>query len=554
MSETPTQQPEFSSAAIRLLELLHCPTAYEVEKQEALGSDLSVLYQLREADPSSLPERLTSLVNQLFDLEDASEQQETLSSELESLEGEAKASLEKAILARMLADLERTCEELLIAYAEIQDLRFIEEVTGETITNLEKVETLGNRIGEIVEKIVDFQLVSNAISSILMLIIHDLKSKCTSGLAGLAWSILNCYTERHIDFVHHKGMQLPLVRNTIHTQQSLIGTRNEVRPPTLEDILLMAEPMGARFGYRVEISDKPKNIQEVPEGVINIHIEEEALSSIKLDIALLGNILQQTIKNTARIQKIKASDKLKKETGYHEVKAVKTLIEDHESPLKIIERLEKTSISVSITHDKTTNTIKLQIADSCIGIGYDQILDLMRKEIPTLKPASEEGKPDLSRLSTVEKMIMDPEGVNHVPPIALQQQLIARGRSMTMGGTGLGLSAVSLFAQLNGGFLTVGNQNLVNGAVMSLTFPVGGVTPLDERSTRIVDFNALADRILPVDELGQPLDPKMVEGSRPECIIYDEDHQVLLAVYEAAEIRKITARTGIATRNTALAA
>ena len=107
-------------------------------------------------------------------------------------------------------------------------------------------------------------------------------------------------------------------------------------------------------------------------------------------------------------------------------------------------------------------------------------------------------------LTPVEQMIIDAEGVNHVPPIALQNQLMARGRTLSesIGGTGLGLSSASAMAIFNGGYLTVGRNNVSRGAIMSVSFPIPrtNIDGESEKAHRIEDFNRMAERVMAMSE------------------------------------------------------
>lgn len=188
---------------------------------------------------------------------------------------------------------------------------------------------------------------------------------------------------------------------------------------------------------------------------------------------------------------------------------------------------------------KDCSRVNLRIHYQAIGFGYDRILETMRQEAQSCRNKDE--------LSLVERMILDPEGIDQIPPIALHNQLIARGRTMTSGGTGLGLAATSLFAQLNGGFLSLGNSALSQGAVVSMTFPIpqqGRMTPDRERNALVESLNVLAERVLAVNEVSEPVEEAVARVLHPIGLVYDEDQEALLAVYETAQINEIREQVG----------
>ena len=528
---------QFSPKTIQLLKLLHAPTSYESGGER---NDISFLCALHDVDTSILSPELRAAVQNFLQREDWGEMIKAASSLADSnrVIGELQSEPEVRTIKEGLASVQERqvlekflmvewLEQMLVGLTELQqaiddlgDILCYEE-GPELNEKLQRVMDASDKIG------ISFWLIhaipnTDFIKELLGFIAHDFFQKAMTHMKGAAFQIMRCELSERTKPVYERSAKAQVIaRNSLQTQLALLGARNEVRSPQLHDIQETAESLACSYGYKVQILTDPTLITDLEEGVIGIYVDSVALNMIQVDIAFFQNMVLQIMKNALKLQYLKSYIKAR-DVGWNDWKG------------KGDPRVDRQAFLISLDSSEDLSRVNLRICDQAIGLGYDEILEELREEARTCREPEE--------LNLIEKLLLDQDGIDQIPPIALNNQLIARGRTRTAGGTGLGLAATSLFANLNGGFLSMGNSNLVKGAVASVTFPIpqqDQMTPDGERNARIESLNALADRILTVNELGQPVDPAIAEVLHPEALVYDEDQEALLAVYQSTQVDEI---------------
>lgn len=526
---------------VQLLTLLHAPTSYESHGRQ---NDISILYALNEVDTSILSPELQAAVQrfvQRIDIGNAIRSAGTLADQdetikqlqtdpdvievrqgLENSSPELKNALEKFLLVEWIGQFEIYFRALQLAITEVGDIDSYEE-TPEWEAKLEKVVECARDIDRVFWMISAIQN-TDFIVEILVFIGHDFRGKANVDMIGAVRHIQLIGLDNGATLYKKAVKGLAVARNSLQTQLALLGARNEVRAPQLKDMEEMVAAIAIRFGYKVQVLNEPTVVTDLEDGVMGIYLDPSVLEMVQIDVAFFQNVILQTVKNTARIQYLKAADKFRKTTSREDQKSWRGELDP---------RLERKGVLISLDANPDRSRVNLRICDQAVGLSYDAILGTLREEAKICR--------DKGELSLVERMILDPEGIDQVPAIALYHQLIARGRTMTAGGTGLGLAATSLLANLNGGYLSMGNSTFNTGAVVSITFPVpqqGRMSPDGERNDRIAALNALADRILAVNEMGEPVEAAITAVLHPTALVYDEDQEVLLAVYETAQVNQ----------------
>ncbi len=511
MEQTLHLQPvEFSPAAIKLLEALHCPTTYDLRDTH---TDITVLFSLRDVEATD--PHITELARNFLDNDDKQAGEELGNIMQHAPDATTRQQAEKIFLQEWLDRFLQIANELEGIGKRLEDSSN-EDLDEETTKLLEIIGTKFPLIDKLFSRKLDtFLKKSEVISRLVHLIVHDLRGKYVTSLGGKIHRAARTHTTAPLKAFFK---QLKASKNTLETCQTLIGTRNERRPLETTDINEIAEATASRYGYTVEITNNPTP----QEGVIKICIDPEAIQALgETDITTIQYILQQTLKNTCRLQYIK-----EKYEPSNKAKIISGEIKDwsESSP-----EFAKTSIVITLGLIEDGQRAKLEIADAAVSFDHSKLLEVLAEEIRSFK--IQERCP--RELTPVERMIVDAEGTNHVPPITLQNQLMARGKTLTeqTGGTGLGLSSASTMAIFNGGYLTVGRNNTTQGAIMSISFPLPR-TNIDgetERTSRIEDFNRMAERIMHMSETGETLEA--YPDTSPSAILYDEDGDKLIMLH-----------------------